>query len=160
MMFFRTFSVSCLTLWPLVCLNIKHFTTYTVFTTCILCMHPVLKQDAAAHALIDYSHGLRAKSTFHVSLPVSSALTDVKLWAIDRQCFQTIMMRTGLIKHTEHMEFLKRWASQSCRRGLWSENKVDELSKLILQSFRLFVRFIFTHRSQWSLGGSSLLCLH
>uniref|UniRef100_A0A665X9N6 cAMP-dependent protein kinase type II-alpha regulatory subunit n=1 Tax=Echeneis naucrates TaxID=173247 RepID=A0A665X9N6_ECHNA len=35
-------------------------------------------------------------------------LTNVKLWAIDRQCFQTIMMRTGLIKHTEYMEFLKR----------------------------------------------------
>ncbi|KAJ8365669.1 hypothetical protein SKAU_G00145000 [Synaphobranchus kaupii] len=35
------------------------------------------------------------------------ALTNVKLWAIDRQCFQTIMMRTGLIKHAEYMEFLK-----------------------------------------------------
>uniref|UniRef100_H2TPN4 cGMP-dependent protein kinase n=1 Tax=Takifugu rubripes TaxID=31033 RepID=H2TPN4_TAKRU len=34
-------------------------------------------------------------------------LTNVKLWAIDRQCFQTIMMRTGLIKQTEYMEFLK-----------------------------------------------------
>uniref|UniRef100_A0A3P9KEI5 cGMP-dependent protein kinase n=1 Tax=Oryzias latipes TaxID=8090 RepID=A0A3P9KEI5_ORYLA len=34
-------------------------------------------------------------------------LTNVKLWAIDRQCFQTIMMRTGLIKHTEYMDFLK-----------------------------------------------------
>ncbi|XP_028990296.1 cGMP-dependent protein kinase 1 isoform X2 [Betta splendens] len=34
-------------------------------------------------------------------------LTHVKLWAIDRQCFQTIMMRTGLIKHAEYMEFLK-----------------------------------------------------
>ncbi|XP_069467406.1 cGMP-dependent protein kinase 1 isoform X3 [Ambystoma mexicanum] len=34
-------------------------------------------------------------------------LTNVKLWAIDRQCFQTIMMRTGLIKHTEYMEFLR-----------------------------------------------------
>uniref|UniRef100_A0A8D3DM04 Protein kinase cGMP-dependent 1a n=1 Tax=Scophthalmus maximus TaxID=52904 RepID=A0A8D3DM04_SCOMX len=34
-------------------------------------------------------------------------LTNVKLWAIDRQCFQTIMMRTGLIKHNEYMEFLK-----------------------------------------------------
>ncbi|XP_041066305.1 cGMP-dependent protein kinase 1-like [Carcharodon carcharias] len=35
------------------------------------------------------------------------ALTNIKLWAIDRQCFQTIMMRTGLIKHAEHMEFLR-----------------------------------------------------
>ncbi|XP_062319795.1 cGMP-dependent protein kinase 1 isoform X3 [Osmerus eperlanus] len=38
---------------------------------------------------------------------VMEALTNVKLWAIDRQCFQTIMMRTGLIKHTEYMEYLK-----------------------------------------------------
>ncbi|XP_040032630.1 protein kinase cGMP-dependent 1b isoform X4 [Gasterosteus aculeatus] len=34
-------------------------------------------------------------------------LMHVKLWAIDRQCFQTIMMRTGLIKHAEYMDFLK-----------------------------------------------------
>lgn len=34
-------------------------------------------------------------------------LIPVKLWAIDRQCFQTIMMRTGLIKHAEYMDFLK-----------------------------------------------------
>nr|XP_046233634.1 cGMP-dependent protein kinase 1 isoform X1 [Scatophagus argus]XP_046233635.1 cGMP-dependent protein kinase 1 isoform X1 [Scatophagus argus] len=34
-------------------------------------------------------------------------VTHVKLWAIDRQCFQTIMMRTGLIKHAEYMDFLK-----------------------------------------------------
>ncbi|CAD7673992.1 unnamed protein product [Nyctereutes procyonoides] len=39
--------------------------------------------------------------------PSPRALVNVKLWAIDRQCFQTIMMRTGLIKHTEYMEFLK-----------------------------------------------------
>lgn len=37
-----------------------------------------------------------------------SALTQVKLWAIDWLCFQTIMMRTGLIKHAEYMDFLKR----------------------------------------------------
>ena len=30
-----------------------------------------------------------------------------KLWAIDRQCFQSIMMKTGLIKQKEYMEFLK-----------------------------------------------------
>ncbi|KAA8594401.1 hypothetical protein FQN60_005235, partial [Etheostoma spectabile] len=36
------------------------------------------------------------------------ALTDIKLWAIDRQGFQTIMMRTGLIKHSRHMDFVRR----------------------------------------------------
>ena len=37
-----------------------------------------------------------------------SAVTNAKLWAIDRQCFQTIMMKTGLMRQQEHMEFLKR----------------------------------------------------
>ena len=35
------------------------------------------------------------------------ALTACKVWAIDRHCFQTIMMRSGLIKQKEYMEFLK-----------------------------------------------------
>ncbi|RWS27628.1 cGMP-dependent protein kinase: isozyme 2 forms cD4/T1/T3A/T3B-like protein, partial [Leptotrombidium deliense] len=35
------------------------------------------------------------------------AIMHCKLWAIDRQCFQTIMMRTGLIRQKEYMEFLK-----------------------------------------------------
>ncbi|XP_067114055.1 cGMP-dependent protein kinase 1-like isoform X4 [Osmerus mordax] len=35
-----------------------------------------------------------------------TALTDITLWAIDRQGFQTIMMRTGLIKHSQYMEFI------------------------------------------------------
>ncbi|KAL0965298.1 hypothetical protein UPYG_G00279420 [Umbra pygmaea] len=36
-----------------------------------------------------------------------TALTDVTLWAIDRQCFQTIMVRAGVIKHSQYMEFLR-----------------------------------------------------
>ncbi|KAM7370303.1 hypothetical protein PAMP_009863 [Pampus punctatissimus] len=51
-------------------------------------------------------------------------LIHVKLWAIDRQCFQTIMMRTGLIKHAEYMEFLK---SVPTYQGLPEET----LSKLV-----------------------------
>merc|ERR1740131_302727 len=35
------------------------------------------------------------------------ASSDCKLWAIERACFQTIMMRTGLIKQTEYTAFLK-----------------------------------------------------
>jgi len=35
------------------------------------------------------------------------AASNAKLWAIDRQCFQTIMMKTGLMRQQEHMEFLK-----------------------------------------------------
>ncbi|CAH1794822.1 unnamed protein product, partial [Owenia fusiformis] len=34
------------------------------------------------------------------------AITSCKLWAIDRQCFQSIMMKQGLQRHTEHMKFL------------------------------------------------------
>merc|ERR1712106_212137 len=35
------------------------------------------------------------------------AASDCKLWAVERACFQTIMMRTGLIKQTEYTAFLK-----------------------------------------------------
>lgn len=38
------------------------------------------------------------------------AATDCKLWAIERQCFQTIMMRTGLIRQAEYTDFLKRYS--------------------------------------------------
>ena len=34
------------------------------------------------------------------------ALEDCKLWAIDRECFQTIMMKTGMIKQKQYMKFL------------------------------------------------------
>lgn len=39
-----------------------------------------------------------------------TAVQDCKLWAIERQCFQTIMMRTGLIRQAEYTDFLKRYA--------------------------------------------------
>lgn len=35
------------------------------------------------------------------------AATSAKLWAIDRQGFQTIMMRTGMQRQQEHLEFLQ-----------------------------------------------------
>ncbi|XP_059098243.1 cGMP-dependent protein kinase, isozyme 2 forms cD4/T1/T3A/T3B-like isoform X4 [Tigriopus californicus] len=35
------------------------------------------------------------------------AATDCKLWAIERQVFQTIMMRTSLMRQEEHTKFLK-----------------------------------------------------
>ncbi|XP_055518352.1 cGMP-dependent protein kinase 1-like isoform X1 [Leucoraja erinacea] len=51
------------------------------------------------------------------------ALTNIKLWAIDRPCFQTIMMRTGVIKHIEHMELLRSVPS-------FQELQEEVLSKL------------------------------
>lgn len=35
------------------------------------------------------------------------AESDVKVWSIDRQTFQTIMMKTGMLKQQEHIEFLR-----------------------------------------------------
>lgn len=35
------------------------------------------------------------------------AATDCKLWAIERQCFQTIMMRTAMVRQSEYTTFLK-----------------------------------------------------
>ncbi|XP_071108152.1 cGMP-dependent protein kinase 1-like isoform X1 [Haliotis cracherodii] len=35
------------------------------------------------------------------------ALYNCRLWAIDRACFQSIMMKTGLLRHSEHMDFLR-----------------------------------------------------
>ncbi|KAM4720253.1 cGMP-dependent protein kinase 1-like [Anableps anableps] len=36
-----------------------------------------------------------------------TALSDIKLWAINRQTFQTIMMRTGFIQHSQYTDFLR-----------------------------------------------------
>lgn len=44
-----------------------------------------------------------------------TAASDCQLWAIDRQCFQTIMMRTGLSKQAEYRDFLKRSVPPFCR---------------------------------------------
>jgi cGMP-dependent protein kinase len=38
-----------------------------------------------------------------------TAVTDCKLWAIERQCFQTVMMRSGIIRAAEYTDFLKRY---------------------------------------------------
>jgi cGMP-dependent protein kinase len=37
------------------------------------------------------------------------ALSNCKLWAVDRQTFQAIMMRAGMQKQTEHLELLKKY---------------------------------------------------
>lgn len=57
------------------------------------------------------------------------ALIHVKLWAIDRQCFQTIMMRTGLIKHAEYMDFLKRW--ETAIKSRWQSQQCQSLGKVL-----------------------------
>ena len=38
------------------------------------------------------------------------AVTDVKVWVLDRTIFQAIMMKTGLQRQEENVNFLKRYA--------------------------------------------------
>ena len=64
----------------------------------------------------------------------TAALTDCKLWAIERQCFRTIMMRSGLLKQKEHMEFLKTVPSFSKLNDemiLKIANVLEEVSDLL-----------------------------
>uniref|UniRef100_A0A672FPD9 cGMP-dependent protein kinase n=1 Tax=Salarias fasciatus TaxID=181472 RepID=A0A672FPD9_SALFA len=91
-------------------------------------------------------------------------LVQVKLWAIDRQCFQTIMMRTGLIKHAEYMDFLKRCPSFVLR--LSSVTHYEDGDYIIRQGARGDTFFIISkgqvgppliHRSADSSGLSTLI---
>jgi hypothetical protein len=43
----------------------------------------------------------------------SLALSHCKLWAVDRQTFQAIMMRAGMQKQTEHLELIKKYIFSS-----------------------------------------------
>ena len=59
-----------------------------------------------------------------------TAVVECKLWAIDQQCFRTIMMRTGLIRQTEYTDFLKRSLMISSRtdcHSIW-----NRLARLIV----------------------------
>ena len=38
------------------------------------------------------------------------ALSHCKLWAVDRQTFQAIMMKAGIQKQTEHLELMKKYS--------------------------------------------------
>lgn len=42
-----------------------------------------------------------------------TALTDVKVWLLDRKVFQAIMLKTGKDKRDEYKLFLKRWVLKS-----------------------------------------------
>ena len=43
-----------------------------------------------------------------------AATVPCKLWAIDRQCFQSIMVKTGLLRNNENKQLLKRYVA--CRQ--------------------------------------------
>lgn len=75
----------------------------------------------------------------------SLALTDCKLWAIERQCFRTIMMRSGLLKQKEHVEFLKTvptFNKLSDETILKIANVLEEVIKSKL-SFKCFLIFSY-----------------
>ena len=58
-----------------------------------------------------WNHFERVRSLRFVSSEIfaCAALTDVKVWVLDRQMFQAIMMKTGLQRREENIRFLKRW---------------------------------------------------
>lgn len=60
-----------------------------------------------------------------------SALTDIKLWAIDRQGFQTIMMRTGLIKHSQYTDFLRRYVARHFTPYSWLSLATSRMTHLL-----------------------------
>lgn len=76
-----------------------------IFNMFIICKKSTIPKFILA-ILVAFSHFF-----FTVLSCISVALTDIKLWAIDRQGFQTIMMRTGLIKHSQYTDFLRRYSS-------------------------------------------------
>ena len=54
-------------------------------------------------------HSVRKVSINHfLANLTTTALESAKLWIIDRRVFQTIMMRTGMMRQAEHIAFLKR----------------------------------------------------
>ncbi|KAF5288540.1 hypothetical protein FQA39_LY15408 [Lamprigera yunnana] len=66
------------------------------------------------------------------------AATDCKLWAIERQCFQTIMMRTGLIRQAEYTDFLK---SVPIFKNL-SEDTLIKISDVLEETFYSYGDYI------------------
>lgn len=70
---------------------------------------PPLKVNIAELLLFIYfQHLLSNVNVFFLFFEITAAI-DCKLWAIERQVFQTIMMRTGLIRQAEYTVFLKRY---------------------------------------------------
>ncbi|ELT93924.1 hypothetical protein CAPTEDRAFT_158933 [Capitella teleta] len=68
------------------------------------------------------------------------AIMPCKLWAIDRQCFQSIMMKTGIERQKEYMDFLK---SIPAFKGLPMEtlaNVVDVLEEMHYEKGEYIIR--------------------
>ncbi|XP_053208313.1 cGMP-dependent protein kinase 1-like isoform X1 [Panonychus citri] len=63
-----------------------------------------------------------------------------KLWAIERQCFQSIMMKTGLIKQKEYMEFLKTVPSFQKLPDEHITKIVDVLEEAVFKSGDYIIR--------------------
>jgi cGMP-dependent protein kinase len=48
---------------------------------------------------------------------IVAAVSACRLWAINRQTFQAIMMKTGMAKHTEYVNLLKRYTRGARERA-------------------------------------------
>lgn len=74
------------------------------------------------------------------------AIEDCKLWAIERECFQTIMMKTGLIKQKEYMKSLsdvslfKNFSEEKMSRII---DCLEEVCAIFLFSIQKFTNFFF-----------------
>jgi len=53
---------------------------------------------------------LRAKKPHEGRCDAITAMTEARLWVLDRQVFQAIMMTTGIRRQEETMKFLRRWS--------------------------------------------------
>lgn len=73
-----------------------------------------------------------------------TANTDCKLWAIERQCFQTIMMRTGLIRQAEYTEFLRRYVFIQKLKSIFT-SEIDLFLEFIAQKKNILLMMINGH---------------
>ena len=56
----------------------------------------------------------------YLALYIFSALTDSKLWVLDRRVFQAIMMKTGIERQEENIRYLRRY-----RKGIPGGGRSD-----------------------------------
>jgi len=68
------------------------------------------------------------------------AVMNCKLWAIDRQIFQSIMMKTGLLKQKEYMDFLKSISIFKSLRDETLTSIADMLEESVYENGEYIIR--------------------
>lgn len=146
-LFFRTFSVFCLTSQPLTCLNIKHRCSIHHMYIMHASGSETRRGGACINRLFSWPEG---KKHLSWSLPPSPPCVSPCFLSAHRR--EAVGHRPPVFPdhhdedgpHQAHRAYgvSEKVSVSIVRRGLWSQNKVDELSKLIPWSLRLFVRFV------------------